>query len=93
MKTRDYNWWDCQRFKDLYRSRGFTQASLAQAVGVSSGTVSTWSRLNNAPNDWNMMKLSIVLDISLNQLRSMKRNYPIPSRKVHTVRVIDHRDE
>ena len=54
--------------KELLKSKGVKQNWLAQRIGVSTVTMSNWVKGKSHPSKQNLMKLSEVLNVHLNDL-------------------------
>ncbi|WP_366138976.1 helix-turn-helix transcriptional regulator [uncultured Lutibacter sp.] len=54
--------------KELLKSKGVKQNWLAQRIGVSTVTMSNWVKEKSHPSKKNLMKLSEVLNVHLNDL-------------------------
>ncbi len=54
--------------KELLKSRGVKQNWLAQRIGVSQVTMSNWVTGKSSPSKKNLIKLSEVLNVHLNDL-------------------------
>jgi transcriptional regulator with XRE-family HTH domain len=54
--------------KELLKSKGVKQNWLAQRIGVSTVTVSNWVKGKSYPSKKNLLKLSEVLNVHLNDL-------------------------
>jgi transcriptional regulator with XRE-family HTH domain len=54
--------------KELLKSKGIKQKWLAQKMGVSEVTVSTWCAAKSVPNKEHLQKLSELLDIPVKTL-------------------------
>ncbi|SNR33850.1 helix-turn-helix domain-containing protein [Lutibacter flavus] len=54
--------------KELLKSKGVKQNWLAQRIGVSTVTMSNWVKGKSHPSKKNLMKLSEVLNVHLNDL-------------------------
>ena len=55
------------------KAKGYTQMTLADALGVSFQAVSNWERGQTCPDIANLSQLSQVLDISIDELLGNKR--------------------
>jgi transcriptional regulator with XRE-family HTH domain len=54
--------------KELLHSKGVKQNWLAQRIGVSAVTISNWVKEKSHPSKKNLIKLSEVLNVHLNDL-------------------------
>lgn len=54
--------------KDVLKSKGVKQKWLATKMGVSEVTVSNWAKQKSTPKKEHLEKLSLLLDIPLDQL-------------------------
>jgi transcriptional regulator with XRE-family HTH domain len=54
--------------KELLKSKGVKQNWLAQRIGVSAVTMSNWVKGKSHPSKKNLLKLSEVLNIHINDL-------------------------
>jgi DNA-binding XRE family transcriptional regulator len=60
-----------RRFAQYRRSVGFTQESLAEALGVERSTVVRWEAGQNEPQPWMRPKIAQALRISIEQLTDL----------------------
>lgn len=56
------------QLRQMRESKGMLQADLAKAVGVSQGIISYWESGENVPGISNLIRLSRVFDISLEDM-------------------------
>lgn len=54
--------------KELLKSKGVKQNWLAQRIGVSQVTMSNWVKEKSSPSKKNLVKLSEILNVHLNDL-------------------------
>lgn len=54
--------------KELLKSKGVKQNWLAQRIGVSEVTMSNWVKGKSFPTKKNLEKLSVLLDVHINDL-------------------------
>ena len=54
--------------KELLKSKGVKQNWLAQKIGVSTVTMSNWVKEKSHPSKKNLLKLSEVLNVHINDL-------------------------
>lgn len=54
--------------KELLKSKGVKQNWLAQKIGVSTVTMSNWVKGKSKPSRKNLLKLSEILDVHINDL-------------------------
>lgn len=57
-----------QRLKELRLSNGYTQATLADKIGVSEKTIGTWERGTREPSMETTVKLADIFDVTLDYL-------------------------
>jgi transcriptional regulator with XRE-family HTH domain len=58
----------CKNFLRLRRLRGFTQESLAEAIGSTHATINRWESGKSKPNYLDFYKLMIALEVSFEGL-------------------------
>jgi len=67
-------------FKDLRKRRGFTQASLAEALGVEQPTVQRWENGSRSPDIPQMIRLAEVLGVEPGELFNGTNIIPLGPR-------------
>lgn len=57
--------------KELIKSKGFKQKYIADKIGVSEVTLSNWVKEKTLPSEENLKKLSVLLEVPLEQLKNV----------------------
>lgn len=63
-----------QRLADLRRQKGYSQESLANALGLSRQAVSKWERAESSPDTDNLIALARLYGVSLDDLLNIDKD-------------------
>ena len=73
-----------ERVKELRKKNGYTQTTLAEALGITKGTVSTWETNSRRPSFETLNTLCDIFDVKLDYLIGQSDDATPPQKSVET---------